>query len=86
MPWGDPNYASNDFVSHLRLRHKCDYDVLVDYEMANEDDMLARVLAESAQLGCDTYDEDAMLAQVLAESARECGNGIDQGPIEAIES
>mmetsp|Transcript_80817 Transcript_80817/g.140325 ORF Transcript_80817/g.140325 Transcript_80817/m.140325 type:complete len:268 (-) Transcript_80817:148-951(-) len=46
MPWGDPSYVSRDFLSHLNLRHRCDYDVLADYE-ADEEAMFQRALEAS---------------------------------------
>merc|ERR1712151_1444586 len=67
MPWGDPNYRSNNFVSHLQMRHKCDYDVLADYEN-DEDDTLRRVLEMSMQ-SHGRADEDVLLEQALLASA-----------------
>lgn len=29
MPWGNPSQKSQDFVSHMNLRHKFEYDVFV---------------------------------------------------------
>jgi len=55
MPWGDPNYVSQDFLSHVQLRHRCAYDTLTDFE-ADEETMLRRAIeasleeAESARL------------------------------------
>lgn len=48
MPWGDPSYVSRDFLSHLRLRHRCDYEVLIDFA-ADEEAMLQCALWASAQ-------------------------------------
>ncbi|CAE7448245.1 RNF114 [Symbiodinium sp. CCMP2456] len=36
MPWGDPNYVSRNFISHLELRHRCDYAVLTDFDVDEE--------------------------------------------------
>ena len=46
QPWGDPNYKSADLVGHLKLRHKFDYDTIVDYS-EQEDEVLKRILIES---------------------------------------
>jgi len=59
MPWGNPNQVTNNFVSHLQLRHKCDYDVLTDYEV-DEEEWMQRALKAS---------EETFMAQVLEESA-----------------
>mmetsp|Transcript_35115 Transcript_35115/g.107999 ORF Transcript_35115/g.107999 Transcript_35115/m.107999 type:complete len:248 (+) Transcript_35115:71-814(+) len=48
MPWGDPLYVSQDFLSHLQLRHRCAYDVLTDFE-ADEETMLQRALQASIE-------------------------------------
>ena len=45
QPWGDPNYKTHIY-GHLNLRHKFDYDTVVDYN-DNEDDILQKVLLES---------------------------------------
>mmetsp|Transcript_91640 Transcript_91640/g.144897 ORF Transcript_91640/g.144897 Transcript_91640/m.144897 type:complete len:263 (+) Transcript_91640:58-846(+) len=65
MPWGDPSYYSNDFVQHLQLRHKCDYDVLADYN-ASEEESVRRALQASVD-----GTEDDILAQILKQSAEE---------------
>lgn len=63
MPWGDPNYKSSNFISHLRLRHKCDYDVLADYEN-DEESVLRSVLGASArEAGVDGQLEASLLAR-----------------------
>ncbi|CAE7705160.1 RNF114 [Symbiodinium necroappetens] len=36
MPWGDPSYVSRNFISHLELRHRCDYAVLTDFDVDEE--------------------------------------------------
>ena len=28
MPWGDPNYSTNNLLAHLETRHQMDYDTL----------------------------------------------------------
>lgn len=68
MPWGDPNYVSRDVLSHLQLRHNCDYAVLADFE-ADEETMLRRALQESMR-DLAASEEDA-LAKALEESARD---------------
>jgi len=40
--------VSQDLLGHLKLRHKCNYDELIDRH-ENEDDILAKVLAMSKQ-------------------------------------
>mmetsp|Transcript_44421 Transcript_44421/g.102659 ORF Transcript_44421/g.102659 Transcript_44421/m.102659 type:complete len:282 (+) Transcript_44421:146-991(+) len=72
MPWGDPNYVSRDFLSHLQLRHHCDYAVLADFE-ADEETMLRRALQES--LRDAQADEEDALARALAASARDAEDG-----------
>merc|ERR1712216_87549 len=73
VPWGDPNYVSRDFLSHIQLRHKCDYEVLTDFE-ASEEELLKRALqASAASAAFDESVEDAILARVLEESSREVG-------------
>lgn len=86
MPWGDPNYRSGDILSHLRLRHKCDYAVLADFE-TSEEEALKRALEASvqdagipaltgpAQFGFMDDEEDFLLAQALAMSAQEAESG-----------
>ena len=37
--YGDPNYVSSNLLSHIKLRHKCNYDELIDRNQ-NEDDIL----------------------------------------------
>mmetsp|Transcript_23630 Transcript_23630/g.49413 ORF Transcript_23630/g.49413 Transcript_23630/m.49413 type:complete len:84 (+) Transcript_23630:555-806(+) len=74
MPWGDPNYVSRNFISHLELRHRCDYAVLTDFD-ADEEAMLRRALEESArEAGEDCY--EAELQRILEESAREMTSNV----------
>jgi len=49
MPWGEPTYISRDFLGHLRLRHRFEYDCFADYGEADEEAVLLRVMAESAK-------------------------------------
>jgi E3 ubiquitin-protein ligase RNF138 len=46
MPWGDPNYVSENFQDHLNTRHRFDYDYFVDFEK-NDDEMLQTALENS---------------------------------------
>ncbi|XP_072014366.1 E3 ubiquitin-protein ligase RNF166-like [Amphiura filiformis] len=46
MPWGDPNYKSANFLQHLNLRHKFEYETYVDYHQ-EEDETLEAVLQAS---------------------------------------
>ncbi|ESO98444.1 hypothetical protein LOTGIDRAFT_67017, partial [Lottia gigantea] len=48
MPWGDPNRTSGNFLQHLNLRHKFEYDTYVDYEQDDEA-MLEAALRASLQ-------------------------------------
>ena len=45
QPWGDPHYKTHIY-GHINLRHKFDYDTVVDYN-DDEDQILQKVLAES---------------------------------------
>ena len=71
MPWGDPNYVSRDFLSHLTMRHRCNYEEICDFE-ADEETMLRRAMEESMRsAGVDEAEQDMLLQAILAESARE---------------
>ncbi|XP_071484772.1 E3 ubiquitin-protein ligase RNF166-like [Diadema antillarum] len=48
MPWGDPNYKSSNFLHHLNLRHRFEYDTFVDYHQ-EEDEILKQVMAASME-------------------------------------
>ncbi|RMX40917.1 hypothetical protein pdam_00017664 [Pocillopora damicornis] len=48
MPWGNPNQKSGDFIQHLNLRHKFEYDTYVDFNN-DEDAILQQVLAQSVR-------------------------------------
>ena len=45
QPWGDPNYKTH-ILGHINIRHKFDYDTVVDYN-DEEDEILKKVLLES---------------------------------------
>lgn len=80
MPWGDPTYVSRDFISHLRLRHRCDYTVLTDFE-ADEEAMLRRALRDSmcsAGYEQELEEEERILAEVLEQSAQEVPGSLDE--------
>uniref|UniRef100_A0A0B7ANA3 Di19 zinc-binding domain-containing protein n=1 Tax=Arion vulgaris TaxID=1028688 RepID=A0A0B7ANA3_9EUPU len=36
MPWGDVNMKSSNFIKHLNMRHKFEYDTYVDYDQDDE--------------------------------------------------
>ncbi|XP_059138494.1 E3 ubiquitin-protein ligase RNF166-like [Physella acuta] len=46
MPWGDPNLQSSNFLQHLNIRHKFEYDTYVDFEQ-DDDAMLQLALHAS---------------------------------------
>jgi hypothetical protein len=46
MPWGDPNYVSQDLYGHMKLRHKFDYDTYTDFA-EQEEAMLRKVMEDS---------------------------------------
>ena len=46
MPWGDPNFVSQDLEGHLHTRHQYDTDTYTDYAM-EDDEILQMILQES---------------------------------------
>jgi hypothetical protein len=48
MPWGNSNLASSNFIRHLNMRHKFEYDTYVDYQQ-DDDAMLRAALQASLQ-------------------------------------
>ncbi|XP_045194691.1 E3 ubiquitin-protein ligase RNF166-like [Mercenaria mercenaria] len=45
MPWGNKNQTSMDFIHHLNMRHKFEYDTYVDYKQDDEAMLLAAIQA-----------------------------------------
>jgi len=80
MPWADPSYVSQDFLSHLNLRHQCDYDTITDFEL-DEETMLQRALQASA-----SFDEEAMLQQALQASLESLSDVKGTEQIDAVSS
>mmetsp|Transcript_9130 Transcript_9130/g.19810 ORF Transcript_9130/g.19810 Transcript_9130/m.19810 type:complete len:345 (+) Transcript_9130:327-1361(+) len=77
MPWGETGYMTRDFLSHLKMRHRCDYTVLTDFD-ADEEAMFERAMRDSMRSAgfLEEADEDErILAQVLEMSAREAMEG-----------
>ena len=52
MPWGDPSMLSSNFLQHLNLRHRFEYDTFVDYEQ-DDDEMLRRAIEASLTIEDD---------------------------------
>ncbi|CAH1779046.1 unnamed protein product [Owenia fusiformis] len=48
MPWGDSNQRSGNFIQHLNLRHKFEYDTYVDFSI-DDDTMLQAALKASLE-------------------------------------
>ena len=46
MPWGDPNYVSQDLNGHMKMRHKFDYDTYTDFA-EQEDEILRKAIEDS---------------------------------------
>ncbi|XP_070575493.1 E3 ubiquitin-protein ligase RNF166-like [Ptychodera flava] len=46
MPWGNPNQQSGNFIQHLNIRHRFEYETYVDYE-ADDDAMLQAAIKAS---------------------------------------
>lgn len=49
MPWGNPNQTSTNFLAHLALRHRFDYDTYVDFEQDDEASLQAVIEASKFQ-------------------------------------
>jgi len=53
MPWGDSSYVSLNWVEHVRMRHKFEYDSYADYtamtDGKSEDQILQEVLRQSME-------------------------------------
>lgn len=44
--FGDPNYVSPDLLGHMHLRHRCNYEELIDRNL-DEEAMFAKILEQS---------------------------------------
>jgi len=81
QPWGDPNYVTT-LSSHLKLRHKYDYDTYTDYDK-EDDAILRQVMEQSKSAGFQNFpvaepafsqDQDAddeIMRQILELSKHE---------------
>mmetsp|Transcript_15894 Transcript_15894/g.25831 ORF Transcript_15894/g.25831 Transcript_15894/m.25831 type:complete len:278 (-) Transcript_15894:232-1065(-) len=67
MPWGDPAYVSRDFVSHLKLRHRFDFDLVGDYALSEEESLRHAIQLSSDEL----REEDEWLQRVIQISSYE---------------
>lgn len=75
MPWGDPHHVTRDFLSHLRLRHRCDYSVLTDFDL-DEDATVQQALNDSlrsAGYAAELEEDERILQEILRQSALEAG-------------
>merc|ERR1719263_1077908 len=48
MPWADPSYVSQNFISHLNLRHQYDYDTIANFDL-DEEAMIQQALQASLE-------------------------------------
>lgn len=49
MPWGNPNQHSVDFITHLNVRHRFDYDKFVSFDLTDQE-QLAEALRTSLRV------------------------------------
>lgn len=45
MPWGDKSQTSTNFIQHLNIRHKFEYDTYVDYGQDDDAMLMAAIQA-----------------------------------------
>lgn len=65
MPWGDPNRVSANFLSHLDLRHRFEYDMYVDYSRHEDEMMQAAITASLQEQWCIMGDGISLSIEII---------------------